>query len=214
MALGNMLSFLSRRLVRLFPSDDLGLEKLRSSVLPWWWARWTKDSEGACFNKLEEPSSWGFGPCEAMLFFLLAASSCHGGDRVEAEMDGVAWEDEARLRRRHAKDIYAGAICGRRRPLRAVVVSCNHGLFFLQAMMPMRRIFDLSVTLQADDDPSGFVPGVAAGRRVSRSCKRCGREEGPDCFFNFYFEVFLVKVEGLFVIFSFFRVLYVMLPAT
>ena len=172
------------------------------------------ESEGTCFNKLEEPSSWGF-VCQAMLSSLFATSGRRGGDRSGAALAGVAWgiEDEARLQRIHAKDKLAGAICGRQRPLRAVVVGCSHGLFFLHAMMPMQRIFDLNVTLQADGDPSGFVPGVDTGRRVSTSCQSCGREEGSDRFFSFLSVILLVKVEGLFVIFLFSSVLYVIMPA-
>ena len=166
-------------------------------------------------NKLEEPSFWGFGVRVAVLSAPLAGSGRHGGDRPGVESDGVAWGlgVGARLRRRHAKDKFAEAICGRRRPLRAVVMSCSHGLFFLQAMMPMRRIFDLSVTPQADDDPSGSVPGVVAGRHVVGSCSSCGREEGPDGFSRLLLWVLCAIVEGLIVIFFFLSVLYVMTPA-
>ena len=73
-----------------------------------------------------EPQSY-----EAVLSSLFAASGRRGGDKSGAELAGVAWgiEDEAHLRRRHAKDKFAGAICGKGRLLRAVVVGCSHGIF-------------------------------------------------------------------------------------
>jgi hypothetical protein len=79
----------------------------------------------------------------------------------------------------------------------------------------MQRIFGLKEAVHADDDPSGIVPGVDAGGRPSSSFLSCGGEErpqGPDRFFQFSFEVVLVKSKGQALIPVLARVLNVIYP--
>ena len=73
---GVMPSSSSSRLVGSFPSDDLGLKKLRLAVLPWWWARWTEDFEDAFFNNLEVNRA-----------LPLFSSDLRGGEKDGAEVE-------------------------------------------------------------------------------------------------------------------------------
>jgi hypothetical protein len=74
-------------------------------------------------------------------------------------------------------------------------------LFFLQAMMPMRRSFSSKVACSRCSTPSGFVPGsTAVGRTWQR--RVCGgegakRRPGPDwIFFTSCSRVFYAKSQG------------------
>jgi hypothetical protein len=69
-------------------------------------------------------------------------------------------------------------------------------------------IFNMSVALNAEDEPSGEVPGVDDGGCGSRSCMRnVGEEDGSDCFFQFLDRVYVVKFEDQFAISASSRVL-------
>jgi hypothetical protein len=67
----------------------------------------------------------------------------------------------------------------------------------------------MSVALNAEDEPSGEVPGVDDGGRGSRSCMRSvGEEDRPYCFFQFLDRVYVVKSEDQFAISASGRVLF------
>jgi hypothetical protein len=61
-------------------------------------------------------------------------------------------------------------------------------------------------------DPSGIVPNVVDSGRGLRSRLRYSGVEGPDCFFNFLFEVLFVISEGPYVTAIHVRVFFVNLP--
>jgi hypothetical protein len=92
---------------------------------------------------------------------------------------------------------FAEVIYGSQKPLCAMMCSWHHGFYFLQAIEPMQRIFDLSAASSAVNDPSGIVPGVVDSGRASSSCKSNGgeEEEGPVCLFKFLAPFFLSYVE-------------------
>lgn len=129
-------------------------------------------------------------------------------------MEAGAWGmvREALKRSSSTEDKVADVILGQQRPLRDVVFGWHHIIFFLEAVVPMRRIFGLSAALHADGDPSGVVPGVDDGGRASRPWQSCGGEEAPDCVFCFLVEVFLVKSRDCFLVAIFVRVLFVNCP--
>jgi hypothetical protein len=56
-----------------------------------------------------------------------------------------------------------------RGPHRTSRVLAPRSYLFLQAVMPMRRIFDLDTTIHPGGGPSGVVPGVVVSGRCSRS---------------------------------------------
>ncbi|KAK1631071.1 hypothetical protein QYE76_005386 [Lolium multiflorum] len=145
---------------------------------------------------------------------LFAPSRRHGGGRWVADLEAGAWGmvREALQRSSSTKDRVADVILGQQRPLRDVVFGWHHIIFFLQAVVPMRRIFGLSAALHADGDPSGVVPGVDDGGRASRPWQSCGGEEAPDCVFRFLVEVFLVKSRDCFLVTIFVRVFFVNCP--
>jgi len=74
--------------------------------------------------------------------------------------------------------------------------------FFLQAFVPLRRIFmDLDAGVLAIYTPSGV-----RGARIRRLAVG-GEDEGPDCFCSFLSKVLFVKSEDLIVISFLFEVL-------
>lgn len=83
----------------------------------------------------------------------------------------------------------------------------NPSFIFLQAAMPMRRIFDLGAGFAASSTPSGTVPGSVAGSCALRSPRSCGEDDGPDCFSLVFFEVLFAKCEDWNVVFRFFGIL-------
>lgn len=85
-------------------------------------------------------------------------------------------------------------------------------IVLLQAVLPIWRSIDPSTATHPDGGPSGVVPGAAASGRALRSSQRRGGEEGPDCSPVFSARVFLVKLEGLFALLVFVRVLFVRIP--
>jgi hypothetical protein len=136
---------------------------------------------------------------------LSSPSSSHGGERRGTDWGLRAWGmgAEAQLQSSSTGPLISAVFLGQQRPLRTMAYCWRHSLFFLQVDVPMRRIFGLKEAVQADDDPSGLVPGVDAGGCPSSSYPSCGGEErpqGPDRLFQFSFEVVLVKIKVLNVI--------------
>ena len=133
---------------------------------------------------------------------LCSPSGYHGGRRGAADlaMRARGISEEALKRSKSTEVELADVTCGRRRPLRVAAFGRRRSIFFLQAKMPKRRIFDLIVTSIADGNPSGVVPGVADGGRHSGSTMstRSGGEEGLDRVSRLLFTVFLVNVEGMY----------------
>jgi hypothetical protein len=81
--------------------------------------------------------------------------------------------------------------------------------FFLQAMMPLRRIFDLVAGIIAGVTPSGSVPGGGVGAGDLRSVFIGGEDVGLDCFFFISVKVLFAMLEDLIVISVSFLVLLV-----
>lgn len=84
---------------------------------------------------------------------------------------------------------------------------CWRKVFFLQAMVPIRRFFSSKTAWSHFPTPSGNVPGGGAVGRA-RMCDGCGGEgagetPGPDCVFVFCPTDFLVTLQGL-VVFPFY----------
>jgi hypothetical protein len=114
---------------------------------------------------------------------------CAGSCTPEAQLCGVP-------KQRHACRCYHGLT----RPLHAR----NHpSLFFLQATMPSRRIFDLGAGSFVGVTPSGFVPGGGVGAGAARSPVTGGVDEGLDCSCKFLVWVMYAKSED-YVVFSVF----------
>jgi hypothetical protein len=91
--------------------------------------------------------------------------------------------DLALLRSSSTKARSVAVIFGPERPFHAVMCSWHHGIQFLQAIEPMRRIFELIATSRAAVDRSGVVAGVTRGGRDCSSSKSTGgKAKGPDCF--------------------------------
>jgi hypothetical protein len=87
----------------------------------------------------------------------------------------------------------------------------NPSFIFLQAAMPMRRIFDLDAGFATSFTPSGTVPGSVAGSCALRSPRNCGEDDGPDCFSLVFFKVLFAKCEDWNVVFHFFGILRVVM---
>lgn len=100
---------------------------------------------------------------------------CAGSCAPEAHLCGVP-------KQRHVCRCYHGP----RRPLHA---RSRPSLFFLQATMPSRRIFDVGAGSFAGVTPSGFVPGGGAGADAARSPATRGVDEGLDCSCKFLVSV-------------------------
>jgi hypothetical protein len=83
------------------------------------------------------------------------------------------------------------------RPLHARALPSS---FFLQAKLPVRRIFDLEAGITAGVTPSGSVPGGGVGAGDSRAVCFGGEDEGPDRFFQVLVKVLVAKFEGWLVI--------------
>ena len=75
-----------------------------------------------------------------------------------------------------------------------------------------RPLLELAAALPVLPTPSGFVPGAGENGR-GLSSRYSGECRGPDCVFQEIFEVFLVKVRDWTVIFFFFEIPDVNVPA-
>jgi hypothetical protein len=110
------------------------------------------------------------------------------------------------------RQLCAAVICGHRGPS-ALGFKLSPSYFFLQALMPKWRIFDLRAGYHAGVAPSGYVPGGGAGAQSLRSSGCCGEDDGLDRFLSYFLRVQFVKSEDCTFITSFPRVLLVIMYA-
>jgi hypothetical protein len=120
-------------------------------------------------------------------FYLLPLDGCGGEGRTSREvMQEVELQrqwDAKKLNLRQIPSIGESS-CHYpwpRGPLRTSEEFAPGRFYFLQAFMPLWRIYNLGTVTHPDGEPSGVIPGVAASDRGSRFCQRRGGE-GLDCF--------------------------------
>lgn len=143
-------------------------------------------------------------------FFLFLCSGRRGDGRREDEgrVSEVArcvaiWEDGV-----HGLLCAPETVCcgvDQRRPCVAEVIygershsalGCLYpSFFFLQAFVPMRRIFDFGMGFITGIAPSGRVPGSIHGACAFKSPARCGGEEGLEYEFLSLYRVLGEKCE-------------------
>jgi hypothetical protein len=98
-----------------------------------------------------------------------------------------------------------------RGPLRTSRESVPGRIYFLQAFVPLWRIYNLGTVTHPGGEPSGVVPGIAASDCGPRSSQRRGGE-GLNCFSFYLYRVHLIILQDFCPAVVQAKVLYVIVP--